>query len=144
MLTMPAVLLGLVLMTCRQGAGGLVLSLAGIGLALALWILTALVGGSLGGGDIKLLGAVGALTGPTFLLQVLMLGAFAGGVWALSAAIHKRILLASLRRLSMGMWCAAVTRMPEQLAPSSEGLHIPYAPAIAIGTILTSLWVTIG
>ncbi len=139
MLTVPAVLLGILLMTSAQGMPGLLASLEGVGLALGVWIVTGLLGGSLGGGDIKLLAAVGALSGPLFLLHVIVFGVLAGGVWAVVAALRHGLLRASLRRLWAGVWCAAATRTPGQLVEQSGGLQIPYAPAIALGTVVALL-----
>ncbi len=134
-LTVPVIVVGTILMTVSQGLHGLLLSISGIGLALAVWVVTALLGGSLGGGDIKLLAAVGALTGPVFLVRVFVAAVFVGGLWALAAAIRHGMLLASLRGICAGIWCATATRMPNQIADQSGKLRIPYAPAIALGTV---------
>ena len=61
-------------------------ALLGLGLAAAVFYL-----GGLGGGDAKLLGAIGAAVGPWVLLSVLAWMAVAGGILALiSAARGKR------------------------------------------------------
>ncbi len=138
--TVPVITVGIVLMTVSQGLHGLLLSIGGIGLALAVWVVTALLGGSLGGGDIKLLAAVGALTGPVFLVRVFVAAVFVGGLWALATAIRHGMLLASLRHIWAGICCAAAARVPSQLTNESGGLRIPYAPAIAIGTMTAWLW----
>ena len=79
-LTLAGLAVGLVGNGWLGGGGGLRESLAGIGvasLALALYAVRAL-----GAGDVKLLGAVGALMGPGFLLWTLPGTILAGGLLA--------------------------------------------------------------
>ncbi len=140
-LTVPLIVVGIILMTFTQGVSGLLLSLEGIGVALALWIVTTLIGGSLGGGDIKLLAVVGALAGPVFVIRVFVAAVFIGGLWAVGVALRHGVLVASLRRVCTGIWCAAAVRMPGQIADQSGRLHIPYAPAIALGAMAAWLWI---
>ena len=102
-LTFPALLLGLALAGWRGGAPACGQALAGAGVASLALLLYA--GRMLGAGDVKLLWAVGACTGPGFMLWVLPCTALAGGVFALPWASRR-----GMRRL-------------------------PYAPAIALGVL---------
>jgi prepilin peptidase CpaA len=88
----------------------LLLSLAGIAAALPLLLLYAVK--AFGAGDIKLLMAVGALTGPVFVGWTLAGAIFAGAAFALVWVIGKSV----LSRASL----PAKSRMP-------------FAPAIALG-----------
>jgi prepilin peptidase CpaA len=87
-LTYPAMALGLLLQVLRGGAGegvlapGLESGAAGMLLGLGLFGLMSLTGG-LGMGDVKLAGAIGALTGFPAVLGALLFGTIAGGVQAL-------------------------------------------------------------
>jgi len=86
-LTLLSLLLGLLWHSATGGGPGLVFSLEGIGVAgitLLLWLLRAL-----GAGDVKLLGAVGALMGPSFLLWTLLGTIFAGGLLAVATALTR-------------------------------------------------------
>jgi prepilin peptidase CpaA len=60
-------------------------ALLGLGLAAAVFYL-----GGLGGGDVKLLSAIGAAVGPWVLLSIMAWMAVAGGVLALIAAARGR------------------------------------------------------
>jgi len=103
-LTLTAVVLGLLWHGLSGGERGLsAIWLAGLGVAaltLPLWLARAL-----GAGDVKLLGAVGALMGPGFLLWTLLGTIFAGGLMALP------------------LWV---------IAPRQKR-RMPLAPAIALG-----------
>ena len=95
-----------------HGAGPLLWSLAGIAAALPLLLLYAVR--AFGAGDIKLLMAVGALSGPAFVGWTLAGAICAGGVlalvWILGRGIRARPLLPSKSRM-------------------------PFAPAIALGAV---------
>lgn len=98
----------------QGGMPGLLLSLAGIAAALPLlYSLRAF-----GAGDVKLLMAVGALTGPVFLLWALLGSLFAGAALALVWLIGTVLLTCS--------WLPRKSRMP-------------FAPAIAAGAVFAFL-----
>ena len=86
-LPLLGVLMGLLWHGITSGGPGLVFSLEGIGLAaltLLFWMARAL-----GAGDVKLLGAVGALMGPSFLLWTLLGAILAAGLMALMTALRR-------------------------------------------------------
>ena len=60
-------------------------SLLGLGLGAAVFYF-----GGLGGGDVKLLAAIGAVVGPWTLLSILTWMAVAGGILALVAAARRK------------------------------------------------------
>jgi len=67
--TIPAAVLGVILNFLADGAPGLKTSLMGLLTGLAVFLLPFLLGG-MGAGDVKLMGAIGALKGPFFVFQV--------------------------------------------------------------------------
>jgi prepilin peptidase CpaA len=71
-LTLPSMGFGLVVNGIAHGPGGAGLSLFGLILcALVPWLLFQRSGGqAIGGGDVKLVAAIGALTGPTLGLEI--------------------------------------------------------------------------
>ena len=123
----------------RAGLGGwteLRGGLAGMLFAGGIFLLLFLLGG-LGGGDVKLMAAVGAWVGMAQVGILLTISAIAGGLLAVGyVLVHKRM-LQSLRNV------AELVRhhMAEGFAPhptlnvQQEGtLRLPYGLAIAIGT----------
>ena len=90
-LTFPAALAGLALHAWAGGTQGALMSAGGLGLGLLIWLPLYAVGG-IGGGDVKLLAAFGALLGPANTLHVALASAIAGGVLAVLVACHRRYL----------------------------------------------------
>ena len=80
---------------CHAEGGGLqgfLFSLAGVAIGIALFILPYLMGG-MGAGDVKLLGAVGAVLGPWGVFEAALCTALIGGVYALVLLLEKFILI---------------------------------------------------
>src|SRR5881397_1254616 len=71
-----AMLLGVTLNTAHLGTAGLLDSLAGLGVAVGVLLWPFAMGG-IGGGDVKMMGGVGALLGP----QVALIGFGWGMIW---------------------------------------------------------------
>jgi prepilin peptidase CpaA len=135
LVTIPALVLGLVLSVLAGGLHGLGQSLAGMGLALGIFVLSVLCGGGIGGGDVKLLGAVGALSGAAFLVQSLVVAVVVGGVMALGLALLRGRLRPVLGHLWGWMVLRASLRSSVPLGTSDPGLKLPYALPIALGVI---------
>lgn len=123
-LTFPALLAGFVLRGLLYGWPGLSESFLGFGLGLViLFPLFAL--NKFGAGDVKLLAAIGALRGLSFIWRAGLLGAVAGGVLAMGTlAYHRELGFASLG-LVTGTYRSQRT--------------YPYSPAIALGVLLADL-----
>ena len=98
--------------------------------------------GGMGMGDVKLCVAVGAWIGPAQLLMALVVMGVAGGIIALVFAAAGGFLKQSLRGAG-DLVCGVAKRglRPHPtLVLGKPGAHsIPYAPAIAIGTIFSFL-----
>ena len=73
-------------------------ALLGLGLSAAVFRL-----GGLGGGDVKLLAAIGAAVGPGVLLSILTWMAFAGGVLAVIAAVRGKRMFAYVPAIAVGV-----------------------------------------
>jgi len=111
-LTSSGIGLGVVIHFTQGGMAGVMQSLLGILLGLGLLLILFMRGG-IGGGDVKLLMALGALTGPAFLVGAFLLGSICGALYSLAVIVRK-----SLARRS---WA---------------GASIPYALPIAAGVVL--------
>ena len=142
-LTIPCMALGLILNLAANGLLGLLHSLAGIGLVLILFLMFAPVAG-IGGGDIKLMMAVGALMGFPFtltlsdnpFLRAILLSAIIGGVLALLAMAKHRAMLATTKNMAANFYLKAVLRVPVEITDGAKGIKFRYSPAIALGTLL--------
>ncbi len=89
-LTFTAAAAGCAVNSCMAGCRGWLLSLAGMGLGVAVLIVPFALGW-IGGGDLKSLAALGSIGGPRFALVAFLLGSVAAGLWAAA------LLLAALR-----------------------------------------------
>ena len=133
-LTLPTIALGLVL-NVLPGGHGLLFSLCGIGVA-SVALLMFLLGGVLGAADVKLLWAVGALTGPAFTLWTLPCAAIAGGFLALAYAFRRGVVNDAVQNTVVSSHILATTHSADAVAaiPAiSKAGKMPYAPAIAVG-----------
>jgi len=121
-----------------DGAGGLGRSVAGAALGGAILGVLYLMGG-MGMGDVKLCAAVGAWIGITQLMMALVVMGVAGGVMALAYAAWGGFLKQTLGGAG-ALVCSFGRRRNAALTLDSPGARsIPYAPAIAIGTIFSFL-----
>lgn len=137
--TYPAMLLGFAWNAWMPNAPGLKSSLEGFLLAAVLMGGLTLLGG-MGGGDAKLLAAIGALKGYPFILDVLFYSFLVGGVIALTVAIWQGRLLGTLRRVWYMLFGVVVFRVkPVEGPEEAQSYKIPFGVAICLGTLWAQL-----
>jgi prepilin peptidase CpaA len=112
-----------------------------LGLAVAcLLALPFFATGVLGGGDAKLMMAVGAFMGPADILRASLVIALVGGVVALIEAARRRMLVPTLAScgLLIVSWVTLGRRGRGQgrIIGGGERLAVPYGVAIAAGSLL--------
>jgi prepilin peptidase CpaA len=90
------------------------------------------VAGAVGGGDLKLMTAVGAVVGSSMVWWVLYYTVVAGGVMALLILIWSRQFIDGVRRTMKLLVGVRAEARPEGLR---KRLTVPYGIAIAIGTV---------
>lgn len=112
-LVLPFMVAGLTVPAWLFGWHGFWQSIEGFGLGAAVFGILSLVGG-MGMGDVKLVAAIGAWIGPKQLGLAMLMTAMAGGLIALGVAV--------VGRRQGNVW---------------KSQKIPYAPAIAIGTLFS-------
>jgi prepilin peptidase CpaA len=138
-LTVPGLVLGIAMNSWLHGWPGAKASLLGAGLGLALLLPFVLIR-SLGAGDWKFVGALGAFLGPENLLTVLVLGILVNGLMAVVMIIWKKRLRETLRNL--GRMLAAFLTMhlpgPDLTLDNPDLVKVPFGVAVAIAVILYS------
>jgi len=140
-LVFPLLVGGIGISTAVQGWHGLGQSALGILLA-AVAVGAFYCLGGMGMGDVKLCAAIGAWIGPAQLGLALVMTGFAGGVMALGWAICGGFLRESLDGagdLIIGMRKRGVRPHSTLVLSNASTRKMPYAPAIAVGTILSFL-----
>ena len=114
-------------------------SFEGLGLGLLLFGTLAWMGG-MGMGDVKLCAAIGAWVGPKQLFLALVLTAIAGGLMAIVWAIFGGFmgdLLAGSGNLLFGRKQSEEPKQAKLNLSNPLARKMPYAPAIAIGTLIS-------
>ena len=123
------------------GVGGLVQSLFGCLVGLALFLPLFVVGG-LGAGDVKLLAAFGAWLGPTGALLAALWASLVGGVLALVVGAAHGYLLEAFRNLGVivSIWrTVGPSPIRGVTLGDARGPRIAYAVPISVGALL-ALW----
>ncbi len=136
-LTYSAIIAALVLRTALTGWTGLKSGLIGIGIAGGLFCVLYIVG-AMGGGDMKMMAAIGAWVGRTHVLTVLIAIALAGGVLALVSIIFNKNLIQTVRnavRLVLFRFTAGLEPHPEMNVQAPGSRRVPFGVAIAMGTL---------
>ncbi len=130
-LTYPAILAGPLLALLPWAGPDVMSSLAGLAVAflpaLVLWAL-----GALGGGDVKLLAAVGGLLGYPLILEGLFYSLVAATGMGLTLILWRGEACAFGQRLWLALMAVVVPHAPWP-AWNTE-LRIPFAVAVALGT----------
>jgi prepilin peptidase CpaA len=135
-LTLPAIALGFFLNFVGSSWNGLLFAFWGSVLGMGLLMLPYLLGG-MGGGDVKLMGALGALLGSYAILNVFLYTSLAGGAMALAIAIANRSLIEMFKRMWLFLKCVFLFRAPSTgAAVFQESTRMPYGIAIGAGTLL--------
>ena len=138
-LVFPFLLTGVVVSTVVEGQSGFANSMLGILFATVLMgLLRAL--GAMGMGDVKLCAALGAWIGPHQMGFALAFMGLAGGVMALGWAICGGFFKESadgVGDLIVGFGNRGLRPHPTLVLTNPRARRMPYAPAIAIGAILS-------
>jgi len=138
-LVLPFMFAGVAVSGWLHGWYGIGQSLGGLGLGTLLFGILFLMGG-MGMGDVKLCAAIGAWIGPAQLLLALVITGLAGGLMALCWALYGGFLgdlFSGSGELVFGLKQRGMRPHPELVLANPLTRKMPYAPAIAIGTLLS-------
>lgn len=144
-LTVSAVLIGLLIHTVDSGLLGLWQSLAGFSLGLIL-LLPGYALEATAAGDVKLMGALGSLLGPSQVLCALVHSILLAGIMGMVVALiawRTRGATGPLKRYREMLRYLALTGKPLYIKPQAgEAMarRMPLAVPIAIGTTLSLLF----
>lgn len=140
-LTASGALLGLVAHASWSGGAGIGSSALGAATGLVVFFPFFALGG-MGGGDVKLMAAIGAWIGWRDVITTALYAAVAGGVLALVVALAHGYLATALGNLGrLVRWWRTVGVRPEPSLTLSggRGPRLPYAVPILVG-LMTALW----
>ena len=132
-------MIGFGINTWQHGWNGLFDSLSGFMIGFLMFFIFFCMGG-IGGGDVKLMGAVGAFGGLKFTLSAIYYGAICGAVLALLYMAWYGTFFTTfskLGRLALAFFVPGMKPTAELVTSTTKKL--PYGIAIAAGTILAIL-----
>lgn len=139
---MPGILLGfLINIYEKKLIAGLLFSFEGLVLGILLFILPYIFGW-LYGGDVKLLGAVGAFKGPIFVFYAILLAAIVNGIFAMIILAREKRLVYVLKKHYYTVLNAILFRSslnPEDIENNNKS-KMPYGVGLAIGTFIIILF----
>jgi prepilin peptidase CpaA len=138
-LVVPFLAGGFVVSAWTRGWHGMEQSLLGFLLGAGIFGFLYWMGG-MGMGDVKLFAAIGAWIGPAQLLVALVVTGMAGGIMALAWAIAGGFageLFKGAGDLIFGIKNRGLRPHPELAIDNPLTRKLPYAPAIAIGTLFS-------
>ena len=143
-ITFPMILSGWAYSAWAFGWEGLMWSVVGTVVGLAL-LLPAYAIGGMGAGDVKLMAGIGAWVWPTVTFYAFCVSAVVGGVIAVAMVLFRGAWDKHRQQFAVILNEIAVIRDPEKLAViaaerKSSMLLLPYGIPIAMGTIAYFAW----
>jgi prepilin peptidase CpaA len=148
-ITYPGVLVGLVghgIVGGLSGDGRAEVGLAGSALGLAVGFLPLLLvwrAGGIGGGDAKVMGAVGALMGWRFTLAAMMYGFAVAVLMSLIIMAARRVTIRTLKRIGRFVWLLLVPGGVATDPATVDSPKVPFGLALCIGagiSLVEVLW----
>lgn len=149
-ITFTGIIVGLIINLITGGWMGLLLSIGGMFAGLAVFFFPFVMGG-MGAGDVKLMGAIGALMGWKFSLLTALYSALVGGAMVIVFLLYtgklrdslKKVILSTIRLLSILMnklgYNEKIDHLQQRFIKNGQEynkIYIPYGVAIAGGTVL--------
>lgn len=119
---------GLAYQLLTNGLAGIAYGLGGFAVGIAFFI-AFYIGRGMGAGDVKLMGAAGAMLGP--------LGALLASACSLVAGLL--LVLGARQVANLAHRHAALQVIPELFVHKDNAIRVPYAPAIAVGCTV-AMW----
>jgi prepilin peptidase CpaA len=141
LLTFSAALAGLAFQIWSNGLSGALLAGGGWLTGLAMFLPFFALGG-MGGGDVKLLAALGAWLGPYETISLALYSAAAGGALALVVALGRGYLRTALANIvaMLRFWQMSGFRpVPDLTLDTPTAPRLAYAVPMLVGTVAT-LW----
>ena len=137
-LTLTLAVAGIAYHVMASGLDGLGFSLIGLAIGLGVMLPPYLMG-VMGGGDVKLMAAVGACLGAGDTVAAFLFTSLAGGLYALVVLAFRRgVLSRVLKNFWTTLWVMSATGERGEYAPATKGERLPrlcYGLAIAAGTV---------
>ncbi|MFS0775390.1 prepilin peptidase [Neobacillus sp. 3P2-tot-E-2] len=138
--TLPATIIGFIYYTTFQGLEGFLFSGKGFLLGLSLLLIPYLLGG-MGAGDVKLMAAIGALMGTSFVLYSFVYIALIGGLISVILILKKNGIKNTLKSFYFQVfYFSGNLGLLIFSKDKSSSISFPYGVAIVLGTLCMFVW----
>jgi prepilin peptidase CpaA len=138
--TIPTIFFGIIYFSITQGWNGFLFSILGFFVGLGVLIIPFLLGG-MGAGDVKLMGAIGALMGTSFVFYAFIYAALIGGVISLLLIIKSKGLRNSFKLVIYNFIFFKRSFISKFINKDKENsIAFPYGVPIVLGTLCSLLW----
>ncbi len=127
---------GMGVLSWEHGWDGFLFSLGGLGMGLVCLMFFYIKGG-MGAGDVKLLGAIGAILGPGQVVFAFAFAAMLGGLYSLALLSNQGGMRHAWDRMFLLLSTLKVTStLPVSVAPISTEPKLRYALVLGLGTVI--------
>ncbi|MEH7501323.1 prepilin peptidase [Neobacillus drentensis] len=138
--TFPSIIFAFLYYLITQGLEGFFFSGKGFLVGLCLLIIPYILGG-MGAGDVKLMAAIGALMGTSFVFYSFIYTALIGGSIALGLILKQRGIVNSMKSFFYTMVFFRSNLGSMLLAKEKHSsISFPYGVAITLGTLCALVW----
>jgi prepilin peptidase CpaA len=128
---------GLAVNTLFAGWAGLITSICGFVLAFVLMLVLHLIG-TMGAGDVKLFGAIGAVIGRSLVPQTFLIVAIIGGVLAICKMVYARRTASTMLGVAYFFYgLLPGQKLPHVAIPKDSSFTLPYAVPICLGSVIS-------
>ena len=135
---------GIVIQSWQHGWDGFLFSLGGLGMGLACLMFFYIKGG-MGAGDVKLLGAIGTILGPSQVVFAFAFAAMLGGLYSLALLSNQGGLRQAWDRVFLLLSTLKVTRaLPVTGEQNPADPKLRYALVLGLGTVIVQTLVFYG
>ncbi len=138
LITFPVIFAAIVLNYLFLGLNGLTDSIIGLLVGTVLFLPFFIIKG-IGGGDLKLFAAIGALKGYSFLLQSIVFSLFIAVLISLLILFKNKELTNSLNKVLRFFRSFVVPGLKTEHPDGNAGYPVPFGLAISIGTLIVLL-----
>lgn len=142
-ITFPAIIFAFMFYTIFEGWSGFLFSGKGFLVGLCLLLIPYLLGG-MGAGDVKLMSAIGALMGTSFVFYSFIYTALIGGGIGLVLIFKTRGFMNSIKAFYFNFTNIVLLRcnLGSMIIPTNtkSSISFPYGVAIVLGTLCTLVW----
>jgi prepilin peptidase CpaA len=133
--TLPGIMLGLLFGLLAGFPDAFFNRLIGLTLGFAVFFILFL-SGYMGGGDVKLVAAIGALTGYPFIVDAIFFGILAGGLYAVVFMLVKKRFLENMTSIFRFILSIINPWRQTHSLKREDSLKIPYGVCISVGTLI--------